>query len=218
MRFVLERVSEPEIEPITLAAMKEHLREFAGVTSHDAQISGLIKVAREWAETLTGRVMIDQEWRQTIGDTLTGGPTILGDSVAGYQVGSYDWPTNGELRLYRSPVIALVSFVSLDAAGAETPLDQTTYQLLEQHSKWPRIVPLSGANWSAGRFKIVFRAGFADRGLSPQQGAEVVPGIFLQAMKLYTEAHYDRDYKTMQLLLDVAENLLKLERADLQIA
>ena len=37
----------------------------------------------------------------------------------------------------------------------------------------------------------------------------MVPERFKQAMKLWVEAHYDRDEKMMQQLLDAAENIAK---------
>jgi len=41
-----------------------------------------------------------------------------------------------------------------------------------------------------------------------------VPEIFLQALRLQAEAHYNRDEKMMALLVKAAENLLDGESAN----
>ena len=81
-----------------------------------------------------------------------------------------------------------------------------------------RVVALNGASWALGVHRITFRAGYANRDLSPQEGAEVVPQRFKQAMKLWIEANYDRDERMMRVLLETAEGLIKSERVDLGIA
>ncbi len=226
MKFTLERVTQPEIEPVTLAEAKRHLREFAGTTDLDGDIEDLIKGGREWVENFTGRALIDQTWRLTIGDQPYF-DTVIGDIVRvfpemsnpyGFYGGAFFWFRNREILLRKAPVLAIESFVSVDSAGTETTIDPTTYALREQDSKWPRIVPLSGATWGYGMFRLTFRAGFADRTGSPQQGAEMVPVRFKQAIKLWAEAHYDRDPIMMQKLLDAATNVIRPERSDLSIA
>lgn len=168
MNFLLERTAEPEIEPITLAEMKRHLRLFDDITSEDNDVSGLITVAREWVEEYTGRALIDQTWRLTVEDYTT-----------------------GVIMLRRSPVLAVLSMVSVDAEGAETTIDASTYEVREAASRWPTLVPLSGATWPTGVLRITFRAGFADRTGSPQQDGSVVPAVIKQAMKLVAAHYYD---------------------------
>lgn len=230
-RFTLERVSDPEIEPVTLAEMKLHLRAFSSVTDDDAQLSSLIKGAREWLEDYTGRAMVDQSWRLTLhglSGSFAGGDIVGGTRDGrlpagfGYYQGLYTWWGRvGELLLRKSPILALTSFKSVDVAGIETDVDAATYQLREQDSKWPRLVALNGASWSTwltGDLRIVFRAGFADQTGSPQDGTDVIPGRFKQAIKLHAEAHYDRDEKMMPLLLSSAEQLVKSERSEMGFA
>ena len=52
----------------------------------------------------------------------------------------------------------------------------------------------------------------------PGEEADVVPARFKQAIKLYCEALYDRDEKMMEKLIEVAQNLIRPERCDLQMA
>ena len=229
MNFLFERVTQPDIEPVLLAEMKRHLRSYTSITDEDDDITNLIIAAREWAEDYTGRALVDQTWRLSI--VNRSGYSVGGDRVSGYTPGlrgwwgqrDWDhWMRSGEIMLRKSPVLALTEFVSVDQAGVETAVDPLSYQLREAESKWPRIVPLNGITWpTAGvfaGFRITFRAGFANRTGSPLQDGRVVPVRFRQAMKLWAEANYDRDPVMMPLLLQVAEQLLKPERADLSIA
>lgn len=213
MRFVLERVTEPDIEPVTLAEMKRHLREYDSVTTNDNDITALIGGARRWVEHETGRALIDQEWRLSVG-----GDTVAVDAVTTPYCGDLPTLHGSEIFLMRSPVIAIVSFKSVDSEGVETDVDSDTYELRDADSKWPRIVARNGASWATGLYRIVFRAGFADRDSSPQQDASVVPECFKLAMKLWTEATYDRDEKMMEKLLEVAAQVVSSERCHLNFA
>lgn len=220
MKFILERVSEPEIEPVSLAEMKRHLKEFDSVTARDGDITALIIGAREWVEDYTGRALIDQTWRLTIDQH----GYLSGDDVGGYVTrpgyyfGRFQWERIGQIMLRKAPAIAITSFVSVDAAGVETAIAADTYSLREADSKWPRIVALNGATWTAGALRITFRAGFADMTGSPQDDASVVPERFKQAMKLWVEANYQPDLEMTPFLLKTAEQLVKPERSELSLA
>ena len=212
MRWVLERVSGPDIEPVTLAEAKRHLREYQDVTDNDADIEALIVGAREWAEDYTDRALVDQEWRLTFGDSSRIDPV-----VAGTLCGEADL-RGTEIYLRKSPAISIVSFVTVAADGTETAVDPTTYELREADGRGPRVVALTGASWTSGIYRIVFRAGFANRALSPQEGAEVVPERFKTAIRLWVEAMYDRDDRMMPVLLKTAEGLLRAERVEMGFA
>jgi hypothetical protein len=223
MIYTLERVTDPAIEVIDLAEMKRHLRMWADQTAEDDDVTQMIKAAREWVEDYTGRALIDQTWRMTVGDNYCG--TIGGDSVTGcnpcFGFGPMDsayW-SRGQIMLRRSPVLAVTSFVSIDADGVETTIAADTYEVQYPDSKWPRLVALSGGMWnSASPLQINFRAGYADRLGSPVEGVEKVPARFKQAMKLWAEAMKDRDAVMTPLLIKVAEQLIKPECCSLQIA
>lgn len=194
MRFVLERVSEPEIEPVTLTEAKRHIRQYASVTAEDADVTSLISLAREWVEDYTGRIMVDQTWKQTVFQTdrsaLVSGDRVGGYSRPGYS-GSFRWSDNS-LLLKRSPVLGIVSVKVIDLAGAETVVDPDSYVLRESDSKYPRLIAVSGTSWTTEDFVVEFRAGFADRDSSPQTGAEVVPATLKHAIKLIL-ANFDQN-------------------------
>jgi len=210
MRFVLEPVSGPDIEVVTLAEAKRQMGAFMSVTDRDTDIEALIVNAREWAEGFTGRALVDETWRLTIDGT----GRFPASDVSGASVGDTTW-VRGGLYLRKSPVLAIVSVATLDAAGESTTVAADTYALREEDSKWPRIVLLNGGTWGSGITQITFRAGYADRTGSPVETASVVPERFKQAIKLHVEAHYDKDPVMMQKLLDAAEALIRPERCEL---
>lgn len=223
MNFTLQRVTNPDIEPVTIDEIIQHVREFTSLpTAARTELTNLIVAAREWVEDETGRALIEQQWKLT----LLGCPRLASDVVTtampgyGYYQGALQWRGN-EILLRKAPVLAVTDFSVVDANGAVTTISPTTYQLRDEKSKWPRVVALSGANWStygSQDIRITYRAGYADRLGSPQQGAEMVPTRFKQAIKLWVEAHYDRDQTMMQKMLDAASAVVKPERTNLQLA
>lgn len=225
MRYAFERIVDPDIEPLTLAEMKVHLRTYSDVSDEDAYITDLMIGAREWCEEHTGRALIDQAWRLTLAGNLTRfvGGDVVGGHTPGYiPIGRHEWLhwlRRGEIMLRKSPVLEVVSIASVDIAGIETVVDSATYELREKDSKWPRIVPLNGMTWPSGYdLRIVFRAGFANRDLSPQEDASVVPSKYKQAIRLHTEANYDRDKDLMKIYMDAAERLVKADRSEMNMA
>jgi uncharacterized phiE125 gp8 family phage protein len=209
MRFVLERTSDPAIEPVTLAEIKAHVREFDDITANDTQLLSLVKNGREWVEDLTGRALIDQTWRLSI-TTRAGEPTADTITSPAFYAGHFNWARVGEIMLRRSPVLAITAFASVDADGVETTIDAATYALRDATSKWPRLLPLSTATFlSASELRVTFRAGYADRLGSPVEDGSVVPEALRQAIMLHAEAYFDRDPQTMDDLLKSAARLAK---------
>lgn len=216
MKFALERLTQPDIEPITLAEMKVSLRAFTQVTALDNDITSLIQGAREWVEDFTGRALIDQVWRLSLGDEVF--PFGFTDENRVTPIYYGEWfPNNDGILLRKSPVIEITSFVTVGNDGAETEVDASSYELREPASKWPRLVGLNGGTWSGTR-RVTFRAGFVNRLGSPTEGVERIPARFIHAMKLWVEAHYDRDEKMMEKLVEAAERLITPEVCELRIA
>jgi hypothetical protein len=226
MRFMLERVTGPDIEVVDLATMKRELGEFASQTDRDADITDKITAAREWVEDFTGRALIDQTWRLTIDRGLG----LVGDSVWGYRFapgrlapglycGGFFWSRVGEIMLRKAPVLAITRIASVDCDGVETVISADQYELREGSSKWPRLVALSGATWMGFEaLRIEFRAGFADRTGSPQQDASVVPSRFKQAIIMWVRGNYDADPGDMDTFMKAAEALIRPEKSNLSFA
>jgi uncharacterized phiE125 gp8 family phage protein len=214
MRFALERTVDPEIEPVSAAEFIRNVGEFAEAATERADdITRVIQSAREWVEHDTARALIDQTWRLTITDGTEAGDRV---SQPGYYCGWWR-SRQGEILLRRSPALAIVSFVSVDDEGDETAVDASSYELREADTKFPKIVGLNGTTWDTGTFRITFRAGYANRDVSPAEGASVVPARFRQAILLHAEAHYDHD-KDMDAMVAAAEALIAPERCGLDFA
>lgn len=177
--FTLVRLSNPEIEPVTLAEMKLHSRLYNDVTTEDELVESLITEAREWVEDYTGRALIDQTWKLTV-DAARRSELPLPIGNAAYDA--------SEIYLRRSPLLEIMSIKSVDVLGAETELDIADFPVRGADSKWPRIVVSS---WSGDELQVEFRAGFADRNLSPAQGADRVPAVFKRAIKLVAAHYYE---------------------------
>ncbi|MGP1666378.1 MAG: hypothetical protein ACTS5I_10825 [Rhodanobacter sp.] len=206
---MLELVSDPEIEAVTLAQMKRELGAFDQITSRDDDITAKIKAAREWVEDFTGRVLVDETWRLSIERS-----DLLFMTYSGARISSGSVPPTRDVYLRRSPAIAITSFVTVDANGVETAVAAADYELRDADSRWPLVVPIGTAIWGASNIRVTFRAGFADQTGSPQTGAEVVPERFKQAMILWVKANYDDDPAAMA----AAENLAKPLRAHVGFA
>lgn len=201
VRFILERTSDPKVEPFSVAELKRYLRMYEDQHDEDTDVANLAKAAREWAEDFTGRALVTQRWRLSIGDRVAVDPVVEPGVYCGRQE-----RLGTEIYLRRTPVTSIVSFVSVDSDGDETAVDADTYELRDGSGRWPRVVALNGASWATGEYRIVFEAGYAEG---------KVPARLRQAMKLWAEANYERDDRTMQQLLDAAERLAKPERVDL---
>lgn len=162
-RWTLQRLTEPDIEPVTLTEAKVQMR--VDIDAEDDFHTALIVVAREWSEHYTGRALIDQTWQMR---------------YEGYMQQDGFW-------LRRSPVIAVNSFF-YDLDGVATELDEATYVLDGAGTKWPRLLLANGQTWPqsfwARPLTIEFRAGYADRAASPTEEAEKVPVAFKQAIKM----------------------------------
>jgi uncharacterized phiE125 gp8 family phage protein len=213
MFWTLERLAGPEDEPITLAEMRLHLREYAGVTDNDSEYTALIKEGREWVEQRTGRALHDQQW------VLTMTPEEREVTATTVSSGTTEWTPQQEIILRRSPALEINSVETISSAGAETTIDAAAYELREAGSRWPRLVVLDSSTWSVSSsddVRITFRAGFLDQEMSPVVGE--VPEVFVRAIKLYASAMYEMDEKLMEKQLDVARRLIKPQSAILSMA
>ena len=82
----LKRISEPTIEPVTTANVKEQLSIQTADTEVDAIITRRITEARQWVETYTGRSILPCQWEVVLDKfpkeiELFYPPTIVVDNV-----------------------------------------------------------------------------------------------------------------------------------------
>ena len=165
----LDRLFEPDIEPVTVAEAKANSR--IDISDDDTLISSLIKVARIWVEDHTGRALIEQTRQLTF---------------QGY--------ASTEFRLHCSPVISIDSFI-YNESGTVTTLASDQYELVGAWSKWPKLMAAYNGSFPSSNFTrpltVQFKAGFARRSISPTEGAEKVPEEFKQAIKLLVGYYYE---------------------------
>jgi uncharacterized phiE125 gp8 family phage protein len=146
--MTLALISPPAAEPVTLADMKLHLR--VSHDSEDAQISGLIKAAREELEQATGLALISQGWRLYLDC----------------------WPGTQIVLVHKAPVIALSAATIYDMAGAPSSLSLSGF-VLDRASR-PARIALPDAVTAPGKklngIEIDFTAGFGATGVDVPDG------------------------------------------------
>lgn len=139
--MTLFRTIPPEVEPVTLAEAKAHLR----IThdSEDALVESLLRAAREDVEHRTGQALIVQHWRLAL-DEL---------------------PGDGVVALRRGPVREITSVTVYGDDGAASLVDPGTYQL--DAAATParlRFRDIPGAMRAMNGIEIDFVAGFGEAG------------------------------------------------------
>lgn len=159
----LRRVSGPDVEPVTLAETKLHLR--VDVDDDDDYITALISVAREMVEQVTRRALVSQDWQVTF-DT---------------------WPASPLTLPY--PPLQSVQIDYTDSAGATHTLSSSVYGV-DGESEPGRVYLRSGQSWSGatlaelGAVQMTFTAGYGDAGVD-------VPGPLRQALLLLVGHLYE---------------------------
>jgi uncharacterized phiE125 gp8 family phage protein len=96
-------ITAPALEPVTLEEVKAHLR--LDGEDDDAWLTQAIASARRQVESVTRRVLIEQEWRLWL------------DA----------WPDDGVLRIPVVPLIAVDAVTVYDAGGEPHVVDPETY-------------------------------------------------------------------------------------------
>jgi uncharacterized phiE125 gp8 family phage protein len=103
--MALFRITEPALEPVTVAEARAWLR--LDHTSEDTLISELIRAARSEVEQQTGLALIDQQWRMT----------------------ADRWPVSDMMFLPRGPVTGILAVTVYAADGTPATLDPADYVL-----------------------------------------------------------------------------------------
>lgn len=143
----LKIITKPASEPIDLATAKAHLR--VDVTDDDTLITGLIAAARQGAEHLTGRALMQQTWELALDE--------FEDSIS----------------LVKAPYVSISSFKYTDTNGVEQTLTSSDY-IVNDYKEPARISPAYGTSWPSTRdqenaVRIRFVAGYADAASVPQE-------------------------------------------------
>jgi uncharacterized phiE125 gp8 family phage protein len=104
--MTLIKITEPTVEPLTAAEVRDHLHIDDSVADED--FAGWIAAARQEAEHLTGRALITQTWERVL----------------------HAFPV-GRIPLGMPPVVSITSVKYIDTAGVEQTLSASAYTLDE---------------------------------------------------------------------------------------
>lgn len=181
-------ITQPTVEPITLAEAKVQCKVDADITADNDLITGLITSAREQAEHRTGRCLIEQ----THVLTLNAFPTY-------------------SLDLIGSPLISVVSVKYIDGNGTLQTLPAPDYQVIDDELVG-RIIPAYGLSWPSARlqpgsvqveYKVGYGAAAADVPVSIKSWMKMAVATLYanrESVVTGTIAELPRDY--MDGLLD----------------
>lgn len=184
-------LTQPEIEPITRAEAKLHLR--VDFTTDDALIDGLIQAAREHAEDILGRALIAREVRA-----------------------SFDGMPWREIVLPLSPVIDVRSILFYDTLNASTLVPTTDY-IVDTDAWDGRIVLNDDSDWpdidyrEAKTVVIEYDAGYSS--LAEEIPAKFRSAILLMVGHWYTHREESSQGQQVFVVPMAAQALLGMDRA-----
>lgn len=154
-------ITPPAAEPLALADIKAHLR--IDGAEEDGLLAGLIKVAREHLERVTGLALVSQRWRLYL------------DA----------WPASGALEIARGPVLSVEAIRAFDDGGAESALALAGHVLdgVRRPARlWLRSRPAAGQ--AINGVEVDFTAGFGESGAD-------VPDTLKRAMLVHAAHMYE---------------------------
>jgi uncharacterized phiE125 gp8 family phage protein len=136
------RITDADIEPLTVAVAKRHLRVDDVDTDVDTDIGACIKAARMDAEHRLQRTLITTTWEHTR------------DAFPGCDEGHL-------IRLPMGAVLAITSVKYVDEAGTLQTMDAADYQLSAD-----RLAPAYNTTWPAtrcelGAVRVRYTAGYS---------------------------------------------------------
>jgi uncharacterized phiE125 gp8 family phage protein len=159
MTYVL--IQPPSAEPLTLADLKAHIR--VENDAEDTVLAGLIRVAREHLERVTGLALISQGWRLYLDC----------------------WPVNGPQKISRGPVLAVDAVRAFDELGEESEVALAGHVLdgaRRPARLWLRERP--AARQAMNGIEVDFTAGFGESGAD-------VPDTLKRAMLVHAAHCYE---------------------------
>lgn len=150
----LKRTSASGEEPVTT----ERVRAWARMTSDDNEedVLLLLNSSREYVERLACRAVIRSTYEQTLSA----------------------FPADGEIRLYRPPLISVSEIAYVDEYGDSQTLATSAYDV-DTHSEPGRIWLASGQTWPAtletpAAVTVTFVAGYTSASTVPSELKQLV--------------------------------------------
>jgi hypothetical protein len=157
----IKLIAPPGAEPIQVTEARQHVRQ--DITDDDNLLSAFITAAREYAEMVTRRALVTQQWK-LVGDRF---PSPMAGRLTEYWLGQ-QWglvgmsgvsqflPTDRSgygIVLPFPPLQTVDEIAYIDPSGTRQILDPSSYKV-DNVSEPARIVPAYGAAWPGTRQEI----------------------------------------------------------------
>jgi uncharacterized phiE125 gp8 family phage protein len=189
-------ITEPTVEPVTLATVYLHLRldadENSPADSHpdDSMLNQFIAASRKQAEKITRRSFVSQ----------------------GLRLVTNAFPTDRGVVLLRPPILEVTSVSYYDADNALQVIDPANY-FLTAGDKKPKLQFLDTYAYPAlyGRedaLRIEYTAGYEPSDASPADYAANVPGGIKAAILIGVQLLYDEMTPEKRISLERARDAL----------
>tara|TARA_Y100000310_G_scaffold316309_1_gene367838 strand:+ start:1390 stop:2010 length:621 start_codon:yes stop_codon:yes gene_type:complete len=153
----------PEVEPVTLAEMKDHL-DFED-TGKDTYITSLIKACRALCEQYTGLTIPTQTWTLWL-DRFPESSSIKNDWWDGVRQGANVMETAREVEIPKAPLQTITYLKTYDTDDSASTFAAASYTV-DAASRPGRIVLKTGYTWpsslrTANAIEVEFVAGMTD--------------------------------------------------------
>ena len=212
----LRIVTEPTVEPITLADLRKHLgiepyeldSAGEGTHPHDGMIMAMLTASRDFAEQFTGRSI----------------------ALKTYQLSLDAFPDSTEIELPMPPLVSVESLTYVDTAVEEQSLTEADWVIDREQDAagagW--VLPVSGTAWPStaaviNAVQVQYRAGYQVP--EPDSNAEdalALPGSLRAALLLMVGHLYEnREAVSVKQAFEVplaVESLLRPYRVRLGMA
>lgn len=154
-------VTDYTVLPVTLAEVKNAIKLDTSVTSDDAFLFGLIRMATDSCQDYTGLSLASQTWNLVL-DCF---PVMAEEWWDGVRQGAYVRESRSYIEIDKSPVISVTHVKTYSDADAATTFAASKYYV-DTVSKPARVVLRNAETWpsdvlrSANGIEIQFVAGY----------------------------------------------------------
>ena len=160
----LELSTAPTLEPLTLDEVRDQLN--IDTSAQDGLLDAIRVAARGEIESRLSKALLTSTWKLRLGG----------------------WPSTGEIRLPRPPLVSVSSIAYIDTNGASQTLAASQYTV-DKYVEPGRIVPAYGVSWPSLRavpanVTVTYIAGWPAPGSIPR---EILQAMLLTIGHLYEQ-------------------------------
>lgn len=167
-----KQVAVPSQEPVTLSMVKSRLRLPSSLSTFDDEITQRISAAREDGERLSGFVLAQRQFVQTLDSFPYFTDTVqsqLAYPPSYYSLPRYSttlWNYSQMIKVAKAPVISVDQFAYVGTDGDTHILIQGSDFILDPVNDLGRIFPMPGQYWppclyTPDAVKITFTGGYS---------------------------------------------------------